>query len=155
MTMGQQEPPENQRHPERLLTIGGYILDLDSFVALVLVDKETGNEIALDLNLIEEQEAQSDGKKVEQAYKAEVELHLTVCHRVPGLMRSEGEKAKTFKVLLHLKPTQGVGRALEGKLTLLGLHEKGQARNHDLHLRTFEVILPPQEIATPLAAPDR
>jgi hypothetical protein len=148
MTTRQKEPPENQRHPERRLTIGGSILDLDSFVELVLVDKETGKEIALDLNLIEEQTAQPDGRKVEQAHKGEVELQLTVCYRVPGLMRSEDETAKTFKVLLHLKPTQAVGRALEGKLTLLGLDEKGQARNHDLQLSKFEVVLPSKETTT-------
>ena len=127
------EGQKNKQVQEERLTIGGKLLNLDQFVDIDLIEKETGRKVELSMFDLSSgvEVVEPNGKKVELNHALQAELSVAVTYRLMGVLR---DKTRTIGVRLDTKDDNGeIVTILQGELLIPASGNRSR-RNYDIDL---------------------
>lgn len=127
------EGQQSMQVQEERLTIGGKLLNLDQFVEIDLIEKETGRKVELSMFDLSSgvEVVDPDGKKVELNQALQAKLSVAVTYRLMGVLR---DKTRTIGVRFETKDDNGeIVKTIQGELTVPA-NDNRSRRNYDIDL---------------------
>ena len=127
------EGQQSMQVQEERITIGGNLLNLDQFVEIDLIEKETGRKVELSMFDLSSgvEVVDPDGKKVELNQALQAKLSVAVTYRLMGVLR---DKTRTIGVRFETKDDNGeIVKTIQGELTVPA-NDNRSRRNYDIDL---------------------